>query len=240
MPSSRSATRSPTGSAPRPMPTRGGPTRWPTRLTAAGGGAAMAVLNAGISRNELLADTAGGRRTPEDRFAPRRHGGARRDRRRAQHRHQRHRRRPRRGGDRGGAGAVRRPARAAGKRVFLTTITPSDGGSHGTPAGRRHAGRGERLGAGARAGARGRGGRLRRGGGRPGPPRAARHAPRTRATGCTCRRRATARWPPPCRSRAHREPVPCRRPTARSPCPPLIAGSVRMAARSADSRAETR
>jgi len=39
-----------------------------TRLAAAGGGAAMAVLNAGISRNELLADGAGGP-PPQDRFA---------------------------------------------------------------------------------------------------------------------------------------------------------------------------
>ena len=102
------------------------------RLTAAGGDATMTVLNAGISRNELLADGVGGP-PPQARFA----------------------------GDVTGAlgatdvvlnigtndiaegrdaaaieaGLVRfaDAAQAAGKRVFLTTITPSTAGTHGTP-----------------------------------------------------------------------------------------------------------
>ena len=101
------------------------------RLASAGGGATMAVLNAGISRNELLADGAGGP-TPQARFASDvaatlgatdvvlnigtndiaegRDAGAIE------------------------AGLVRfaDAARAAGKRVFLTTITPSVAGAHGT------------------------------------------------------------------------------------------------------------
>jgi lysophospholipase L1-like esterase len=103
-----------------------------TRLAAAGGETTMTVLNAGISRNELLADGVGGP-PPQARFA----------------------------GDVAGAlgatdvvlnvgtndiaagrdaaaieaGLVRfaDAARAAGKRVFLTTITPSTAGTHGTP-----------------------------------------------------------------------------------------------------------
>jgi len=103
-----------------------------TRLAAAGGETTMTVLNAGISRNELLADGVGGP-PPQARFA----------------------------GDVAGAlgatdvvlnvgtndiaagrdaaaieaGLVRfaDTARAAGKRVFLTTITPSTAGTHGTP-----------------------------------------------------------------------------------------------------------
>ena len=102
------------------------------RLAAAGGDATMTVLNAGISRNELLADGVGGP-PPQARFA----------------------------GDVTGAlgatdvvlnigtndiaegrdaaaieaGLVRfaDAAQAAGKRVFLTTITPSTAGTHGTP-----------------------------------------------------------------------------------------------------------
>ncbi len=102
------------------------------RLSAAGGDTAMTVLNAGISRNELLADGVGGP-PPQARFA----------------------------GDVTGAlgatdvvlnigtndiaegrdaaaieaGLVRfaDAAQAAGKRVFLTTITPSTAGTHGTP-----------------------------------------------------------------------------------------------------------
>jgi len=101
------------------------------RLTAAGGDATMTVLNAGISRNELLSDGVGGP-PPQARFA----------------------------GDVTGAlgatdvvlnigtndiaegrdaaaieaGLVRfaDAAQAAGKRVFLTTITPSTAGTHGT------------------------------------------------------------------------------------------------------------
>jgi lysophospholipase L1-like esterase len=102
------------------------------RLTAAGGDATMTVLNAGISRNELLADGVGGP-PPQARFA-------------------------RDVTDALGAtdvvlnigtndiavgrdaaaieaGLVRfaDAARAAGKRVFLTTITPSTTGTHGSP-----------------------------------------------------------------------------------------------------------
>jgi lysophospholipase L1-like esterase len=104
------------------------------RLASAGGAADMAVLNAGISRNRLLAGD------PDDGDAPL----ARFDR-----------------DVRGAAGATdvvlhigtndiadgAGPAaivaglrqfaertRAAGRRVFLTTITPSSNGSHGTPA----------------------------------------------------------------------------------------------------------
>ena len=105
------------------------------RLTRAGGPTAMAVLNAGISRNQLLADDAAVEgASPLTRF------------------------------DRDVAAAVGATdvvlhigtndiaagrgaaeivaglqgfaarARSAGKRVFLTTITPSDTGAHGTPA----------------------------------------------------------------------------------------------------------
>ncbi|HVD28217.1 MAG TPA: GDSL-type esterase/lipase family protein [Mycobacteriales bacterium] len=102
------------------------------RLTAAGGDATMTVLNAGISRNELLADGVGGP-PPQARFA-------------------------RDVADALGAtdvvlnigtndiaegrdaaaieaGLVRfaDAAQAAGKRVFLTTITPSTAGAHGSP-----------------------------------------------------------------------------------------------------------
>jgi lysophospholipase L1-like esterase len=104
------------------------------RLTSAGGTATMAVLNAGISRNELLAGSAAGGPPPETRFerdvasavgatdvvlnigtndiAAGRDASAIEE------------------------GIVRfaDQASAAGKRVFLTTITPSDAGAHGTPA----------------------------------------------------------------------------------------------------------
>jgi lysophospholipase L1-like esterase len=105
-----------------------------TRLADAGGAADMAVLNAGISRNRLLAGDPADGDTPLSRF------------------------------DRdvtGAAGATdvvlhigtndiaagaqadaivagmrlfAERGRAAGKRVFLTTITPSTSGAHGTPA----------------------------------------------------------------------------------------------------------
>jgi lysophospholipase L1-like esterase len=113
--------------------------RWPDalsgRLTGAGGAARMAVLNAGISGNRLLAGegpqhgaaplarfardvTAAGGATDvvlhigtndiaAGRGAPELAAGLQRY---ADH------------------------ARAAGKRVFLTTVTPSDAGPHGTPA----------------------------------------------------------------------------------------------------------
>ena len=103
-----------------------------TRLTAAGGGATMVVLNAGISRNELLADGAGGP-PPQARFASDVAGtlgatdvvlnigtndiAAGRDAAAIE------------------AGLVRfaDAAHAAAMRVFLTTITPSVAGAHGTP-----------------------------------------------------------------------------------------------------------
>ncbi len=104
------------------------------RLTGAGGASDMAVLNAGISRNRLLAGDPADGDPPLARFD--------RD-------------------VRGAAGATdvvlhigtndiaagagpdaivvgmqvfAERARAAGKRVFLTTITPSTSGAHGTPA----------------------------------------------------------------------------------------------------------
>jgi lysophospholipase L1-like esterase len=104
-----------------------------TRLTTAGGGAAMAVLNAGMSGDELLAGTPVGGETPEARFdrdiaaavgatdvvlnigtndiAAGRDAAAIE------------------------AGLVRFAdrVRAAGKHVFLTTITPSEAGPRGTP-----------------------------------------------------------------------------------------------------------
>ena len=103
-----------------------------TRLTAAGGDTRMAVLNAGISRNELLADGVGGP-PPQARFARdvadalgatdvvlnigTNDIAAGRDAAAIE------------------AGLVRfaDAARAAGKRVFLTTITPSTAGTHGSP-----------------------------------------------------------------------------------------------------------
>jgi lysophospholipase L1-like esterase len=102
------------------------------RLAAAGGDTTMTVLNAGISRNELLADGVGGP-PPQARFAGDVTGAlgatdvvlnigtndiaAGRDAAAIE------------------AGLVRfaDAARAAGKRVFLTTITPSTAGTHGTP-----------------------------------------------------------------------------------------------------------
>ncbi|MBA3907271.1 MAG: hypothetical protein H0X35_11400, partial [Pseudonocardiales bacterium] len=103
------------------------------RLTAAGGTTTMAVLNAGISRNELLAGSAAGGAAPESRFE---HDvaeavgatdvvlnigtndiAAGRDASTIE----------------AGIAAFADLARAGGKRVFLTTITPSDAGAHGTP-----------------------------------------------------------------------------------------------------------
>ncbi len=102
------------------------------RLTAAGGGAPMAVLNAGIAGNELLADGVGGP-PPQARFARDVTGalGATdvvlnigtndiavgRD----------------AAAIEAGLARFADAARAAGKRVFLTTITPSGAGAHGTP-----------------------------------------------------------------------------------------------------------
>ena len=114
-------------------------TRWSDalsdRLARRGGAATMAVLNAGISRNELLADRGQvGGESPLVRIRREVAESPGHDRRRAAHRHQRHRRRPRRS-TRSSTGSSGSPAiaRAAGKRVFLTTITPSDTGPHGTP-----------------------------------------------------------------------------------------------------------
>ena len=102
------------------------------RLAATGGDATMAVLNAGISRNELLSDGDGGP-PPQARFADdvaqtlgatdvvlnigTNDIAAGRDAAAIE------------------AGLTRfaDAARAAGKRVFLTTITPSVAGAHGTP-----------------------------------------------------------------------------------------------------------
>lgn len=103
------------------------------RLTAAGGPAVMAVLNAGIARNRLLTGGPAEGDAPLARFARDVAAG--------------------RATDvvlhvgtndiAAGAGAAdivagmlrfAEHARAAGTRVFLTTITPSDAGAHGTPA----------------------------------------------------------------------------------------------------------
>ncbi len=102
------------------------------RLAAAGGGATMAVLNAGISRNELLADGIGGP-PPQARFARdvaatpgatdvvlnigTNDIAAGRDAVAIE----------------AGLARFADAAREAGKRVFLTTITPSVAGAHGTP-----------------------------------------------------------------------------------------------------------
>ena len=102
------------------------------RLAATGGDATMAVLNAGISRNELLADGDGGP-PPQARFADdvaaalgatdvvlnigTNDIAAGRD----------------AAAIEAGLARFADAARAAGKRVFLTTITPSTAGTHGTP-----------------------------------------------------------------------------------------------------------
>ncbi|MFD1530861.1 GDSL-type esterase/lipase family protein [Pseudonocardia aurantiaca] len=98
------------------------------RLASRGGAAAMAVLNAGISGNRLLGDEAPLRRFDRDVAAAAGvsdvvlHIGT--------------------NDIATGRGAVEivagmqgfaERARAAGKRVFLTTVTPSDAGLHGTP-----------------------------------------------------------------------------------------------------------
>jgi lysophospholipase L1-like esterase len=107
--------------------------RWTDALSARlrdrGGAAAMAVLNAGISGNRLLGDEAPLRRFDRDVTAA---AGAsdvvlhigRND----------------IATGRGAAEIIAgmqgfaERARAGGKRVFLTTVTPSDAGLHGTPA----------------------------------------------------------------------------------------------------------
>jgi lysophospholipase L1-like esterase len=113
--------------------------RWPDALSdllaKTGGDGVMSVLNAGISRNRLLTDsTVGGGDSPLTRFdrdiagaagvtdvvlhigtndiAARRSAAEITD----------------------GLRRFAERARGAGKRVFLTTITPSDTGAHGTPA----------------------------------------------------------------------------------------------------------
>lgn len=104
------------------------------RLAAAGGSATMAVLNAGISRNELLAGSAAAGASPVTRFERDVAGAvgatdvvlnigtndiaAGRDASAIEQ----------------GITAFAEKARTAGKRVLLTTITPSNAGPHGTPA----------------------------------------------------------------------------------------------------------
>lgn len=104
------------------------------RLTAAGGAADMAVLNAGISRNELLAGSAEDGDSPLQRFDRDVAGAAAatdvvlhigtNDIAAGQ------------GADAivGGMEQFAERAHADGRRVFLTTITPSTNGAHGTPA----------------------------------------------------------------------------------------------------------
>ena len=90
-------------------------------------------------------------------------------------------------------------ARAAGKRVFLTTITPSTAGTHGSP---QAVATRDAVNAWVRTqGPEHAAGVIDFAAAVADPAHPERLAPpRTRATGCTCRRRATARWPPPCRS----------------------------------------
>ena len=158
----------------------------------------MAVLNAGISRNELLADGVGGP-PPQARFADdvaqtlgatdvvlnigTNDIAAGRD----------------AAAIEAGLARFADAAQAAGKRVFLTTITPSTAGAHGTPQaiatrnavnawmrmhGREHAAGVVDFAAAVAD-----------------PAHPERLAPAADAgTACTCRRRATARWPRPCRS----------------------------------------
>ncbi len=106
--------------------------RWPDalarRLTATGGTAAMSVLNAGISRNQLLAGDAPLTRFDRDVTGASDvvlHIGTNDI-------------AAGRGADEiiDGLVAFARHARAAGVRVVLTTITPSATGAHGTPAAR--------------------------------------------------------------------------------------------------------
>lgn len=104
------------------------------RLTAAGGAADMAVLNAGISRNELLAGSADDGDTPLQRFDRDVAAAAgatdvvlhigTNDIAAGQ------------GTDAivGGMKQFAERTHAAGRRIFLTTITPSTNGAHGTPA----------------------------------------------------------------------------------------------------------
>ena len=196
-------------------------TRWSDalsdRLARRGGAATMAVLNAGISRNELLADRGQvGGESPLVRV--RRevaelpgttdvvlHIGtndiaAGRDDREIVD------------------GLVRFAAiaRASGKRVFLTTITPSDAGPHGTPRAAGGPGRGEPLGAPAGAGARRRRVRLRRGRRRPGPARPPARPLRRGRRAAPVRGRLPGARGRRGRHAAHREPLPGRPPARRA------------------------
>ena len=104
------------------------------RLADAGGRTPMAVLNAGLSANQLLADDPQrGGDSPITRFEPRRRRGRRGHRRGAAHRHQRHRRRPLGRGDHRRAAAVRRAGQgrpACGSSSPRSR--PSRTGAHGT------------------------------------------------------------------------------------------------------------
>jgi lysophospholipase L1-like esterase len=87
-------------------------------------------------------------------------------------------------------------ARAAGKRVFLTTVTPSAAGPHGSPA--AVAARQE-LNAWVRTHGPAYADGIFDFAAAVADPRTptGSHPPSTRATGCTCPPRATVRWPPP-------------------------------------------
>ena len=182
------------------------------RLAAAGGPATMAVLNAGLSGNQLLADDPRrGRRVPARPASIGTCRGRRGDRRGAAHRHERHRRRPGRRRDHRRAAAVRRAGqggRAAGVPDHDHAVAQR-GARH--PDRRGHPERGERLDPRARAGSTPTGCSTsppRWPTGRPEPagrrPRLGRRAAPLggRLPGAGRRRRP---------GRAHRQPVPGRR-----------------------------
>ena len=112
--------------------------RWPdalaARLAAAGGGTDMAVLNAGISRNALLAGDPQDGAAPLDRF-DRDVGAAAGATDVVLHIGTNDIAAGRGPGDIiAGLQRFAQYARASGRRIFLSTITPSTNGAHGTPA----------------------------------------------------------------------------------------------------------
>ena len=167
------------------------------RLAAAGG-----THDGRAQRRDLPQPAARRRRrrpaaTPRWPGSPATSTARRRHRRRAAHRHQRHRR-PAAPPPRSSAGLVRFAERARARRQ--AGVPHDDHAVRRRAArhrrGRRHPERGEHLGARAGPGAR----RRRRSTSPPPSPTrrapAASPPPTTRATGCTSRRPATARWPP--------------------------------------------
>ena len=179
----------------RSTPTPAGPTRCPTAWPGAAGRATMAVLNAGISRNELARRPGQVGESPLVRVR-REVPVAGHHRRRAAHRHQRHRRRPRRREIVDGLQRVRGHRPGVREAHVPHHDHPVDAGRAAGP-GRRDAGRGEQVGARAGAGARGRRVRLRSGRRRPGPARPPGARPRRGRRAAPVRGRATGRSPPP-------------------------------------------